>query len=572
MNENQELTEDMIDEAHNNCLLDINDLLYVHNYTLTNYAGFTMPTYDTRNMNMNMNMPTNEPRTITEERDLCRQAQLGPDPSLLPFNDDQRLIFNTITQTTEDDYLRTAPPFNNIFFVDGPGGTGKTFVFNAILDAVRRTGEIALAVASSGAAAILLKGGRTAHSRFAIPLRLTATSTCSFTAQGDIARLLRLAKIVVWDEASMISRNTVLAVDRSLRDIMHSVDPILGTVPFGGKIFVFGGDFRQVLPVIPRGSRADVVEQCLNQIPLWRYVQRLPLRVNMRVLQALHGSDLQMANHLADFSQYLLDVGNGAIPTVEDYEYIRVRNEMVIPDGDYSSLAASVYNNFQDPADRTSESLGQKAILAPTNTKVNDINDFLLGIFSDEPAIEYFSFDRVSDEERSMLFPAEFLSTLNPSGLPPYQLRLKVGAVIVLLRNLSPTEGLCNGTRLICRELRPNLIVAEIAAGTRAGNIAFIPRIDLKSDEEQTNVEFKRQQFPIRLAFAMTINKAQGQTLNKVGLYLNDPVFSHGQLYVAMSRVRRPEDISMVLSTANSLLFGWEGHYTANIAYPEVLN
>ena len=100
----------------------------------------------------------------------------------------------------------------------------------------------------------------------------------------------------------------------------------------------------------------------------------------------------------------------------------------------------------------------------------------------------------------------------------------------------------------------------------------MIPRIDLTSDEERVGVEFKRRQFPIRLAFAMTINKAQGQTLNKVGLYLKDPVFSHGQLYVAMSRVRRPEDLRMIISKAHSLLHGWQGHYTANIVYQEVLH
>ena len=168
----------MINQAYNKRLLDINDLLDVHRLSLTDIPGFALPQTDNRNTNTTV--PANEFRVITEERALCQQALLTPDPSLLPFNNDQRQIFDQVMLATEAT-IRVTAPYNNIFFVDGPGGTSKTFLFNAILDGVRRTGEIALAVASSVAAAILLKGGRTAHSRFSIPLKTTAITYCSFT-------------------------------------------------------------------------------------------------------------------------------------------------------------------------------------------------------------------------------------------------------------------------------------------------------------------------------------------------------------------------------------------------------
>ncbi|ESN99485.1 hypothetical protein HELRODRAFT_93087, partial [Helobdella robusta] len=93
-----------------------------------------------------------------------------------------------------------------LFFIDGPGGTGKTFVFNALLCHVRRQGKFSLAVATSGIAALLLDGGRTAHSRFKIPLEIHYNSMCSIPVNSQIANLLRATKLIIWDEASMISK------------------------------------------------------------------------------------------------------------------------------------------------------------------------------------------------------------------------------------------------------------------------------------------------------------------------------------------------------------------------------
>lgn len=93
----------------------------------------------------------------------------------------------------------------------------------------------------------MLDGGRTAHSTFKIPLETNETSVYGFTPCSDMARLIKLASIIIWDEASMISRDVIETVNRSIQDIMRSVDPDLENIPFGGKVVVFGGDFRQVL-------------------------------------------------------------------------------------------------------------------------------------------------------------------------------------------------------------------------------------------------------------------------------------------------------------------------------------
>lgn len=191
-------------------------------------------------------------------------------------------------------------------FVDGPGGgAGKAFLFNALLDAVRRENHIALAVAYSGTAATLLKGGRTAHSTFKIPLQVPSETVCNISPRSDVANLLRQARLIVWDEASfMISKDQIETVDRTLRDIVKSRALRLNEVPFGGKLFVFESDFRQVLPVISHATRSQTVSQCLNHSTLWSHVQVKRLTMNMRVQQASASNDPELESTLQNFANY----------------------------------------------------------------------------------------------------------------------------------------------------------------------------------------------------------------------------------------------------------------------------
>ena len=121
--------------------------------------------------------------------------------------------------------------------------------------------------------------------------------------------------------------------------------------------------------------------------------------------------------------------------------------------------------------------------------------------------------------------------------MPPHKLALKIGQSIILLRNVDPNKGLCNGTRLICKRFYSRIIHAIIAIGEYKGNSVFILRMPLTPSDTDLPFEMKRIQFPIRPAFAMTISKSQGQTLEHVGLWLNEDLFTYGQLYVAVSRV-----------------------------------
>jgi len=443
---------------------------------------------------------------------------------------------------------------SQVFFVDGPGGTGKTFLYKALLAAVRSKGLIAIATATSGIAASILPGGRTAHSRFKIPIKISSNSTCTFSIQDETAELLRRASLLIWDEVAMTNRLAVECLDRSLQDVMKC------KLPFGGKVMVFGGDFRQVLPVVPRGTRGQVTDATLQRSYLWDSVRKIRLTRNMR------------AQSDPWFSDYLLRIGNGNEETIAN-DYVQMPEDTVIgytddEDDCLNKLIQHVFPSLEDNAKSTAY-MSSRAILSTKNEHVDRLNEKMIDRFPGEERV-YHSFDSVDDESRNN-YPIDFINSITPNGLPPHVLKVKVNCPVILLRNLDPNNGLCNGTRLMVRAFQDNAIDAEIVAGHHAGRRVFLPRIPMSpSDDISLPFKMKRKQFPIRLSFAMTINKAQGQTIPNVGIYLPEPVFSHGQLYVALSRGVSTQTTRILSKPNKELDSTWRS--TKNIVWKDVLN
>jgi hypothetical protein len=192
------------------------------------------------------------------------------------LNQQQLSAFRVITKTVVDG----TPGF---FFVSGYGGTGKTFLWGAIVAWLCAHKKIVLTVASSGVAFLLLPGGRTAHSRFKIPCDLEDSSVCDIKRGSMLGELIESASLVIWDEALMTHRHAFEALDRTFRDLLSRQTEGAGSLVFGGKVVVLGGDLRQILPVVEGGGRAQVVDAAIVNSQLWKHVRLLSLTTNMRL-------------------------------------------------------------------------------------------------------------------------------------------------------------------------------------------------------------------------------------------------------------------------------------------------
>ncbi len=331
--QNLDFTQDMYNEA----LIMIEDLcIMISNSSLSHY-GIPSP---------------NRPATDLVNSDLQREEQFNTlDLNAFVTNneplltDEQKNIYHRIM-------LAVDAKQGGFFYIDAPGGTGKTHLISFILAKLRSLQKIALAVASSGIAATLLDGGRTAHSAFKLPLAIhnNPNAMCNIKKRSGMATVLRKASIIIWDECTMAHKHSLEALNRTMQDLNNN-DRL-----FGGTILLLSGDFRQTLPVIPRSTFADEINACLKQSILWRNVETLRLTKNMRVL-------LQNDPTAREFSQQLLDLGNGEIEFQQDTQHIRLPDNFCTVVQTKNELIESVFpdilNNYSNH-----DWLSNRAILA----------------------------------------------------------------------------------------------------------------------------------------------------------------------------------------------------------------
>ncbi|KAL3639082.1 hypothetical protein CASFOL_016989 [Castilleja foliolosa] len=358
-------------------------------------------------------------RLLMEET-CCDRASLAAEHSQshLLLNVDQLQVYN---------YILSAYHSNSqvLLFVYGHGGTGKTFLWRTIISYFRSVGKIVLAVAASGIASLLLPAGRTAHSRFKIPIDLTEQSTCA------------------------------------------------------NEIFM--------------------------------------LRDNMRL--KAHNNSSASTEDASEFASWLLTIGDGLVGEPDAKDPINTRRIQIPPQyliqATENRLHALIYFIYDDYIlnNPSADILSTRAIVCPTNETSDVINKLVLSYTPGDSKL-YSSYDVMiphggTHADIDALYPQEFLNQLSFPGIPPHDLYLKINAPIILLRNINQTLGLCNGTRLIVSQLLPRIIEAQIITGTAIGTRVYIPRIKFVHNTQDLPFIFTRRQFPIKLCYAMTINKSQ---------------------------------------------------------------
>ena len=337
------------------------------------------------------------------------------------------------------------------------------------------------------------------------------------------------------------------AIDRTLRDFLDQPD-----LPFGGITVAFGGDFQQTLPIVPKGSKEEIVGACLQRSFLWPKIKVCHLTENMR----LDRNDPESAR----FAEWLQNIGQGKdLPL----EHTFALPPHMVCGPEISDLIQEIYPGIRNAVPAQDKYFLERAILCPRNTEVNEINSAVLREFPGDAQVFHCA-DSIkgSEEDDVDLYPVEYLNSIESGSLPPARLEVKPGVPLMLLRNMDQRQGLCNGTRLRLVQMRNRVLEVRIITGPCAGNTAFIPRITISPSQGELPFELHRRQFPVRLAFAMTINKAQGQTLGTVGLDLRTPVFGHGQFYVGVSRGTNWNRVKVLLE---------HGLETTNIVYKDVL-
>ncbi|POS81997.1 hypothetical protein EPUL_005932, partial [Erysiphe pulchra] len=340
---------------------------------------------------------------------------------------------------------------------------------------------------------------------FRIPVECNDTAVCDISGQSNLAKLLRNTSLIIWDEVTLQLKQNFGAVDRTLQSLLNNRD-------------IFGG-----IPVVMENMRVVMGEE--NQ---------------------------RFASWLSELPYTPSLYGTMTIP-----EWIRTTN-------DRSEFCQSIYPVQSLRANDVSI-FRDRAILSSRNDDVNRFNNDMAHLRS-SPFHEYFAVDVVQNDESGHLsdYPSEYLQSLSGSGLPLGKLSLQVGMPIMLLRNYYARRGLCNGTRLIITRLFNHCIKGRIISPDRRfdGIEHIISRMTITSSED-LSFTLTRKQLPIRPCYSMTINKSQGQTLQRVGVDLSTPVFSHGQLYVALTRVTNVNSLIILLPPGPKA--------TNNVVYPEVL-
>ena len=330
---------------------------------------------------------------------------------------------------------------------------------------------------------------------------------------------------------------------------------------FGGKVVILLGDFRQTCPVIPRGTKADLLNACISRCEFW------PQFHITRLIAPIRNADDPALASFVD------EIGDGAGPRVDLSFFSHTT--------DIRDIINFVYgqNVISDPT-----ACLWRCILAPTNAQVDLYNAAVLSLLP-SASRQYHAADSLAEHAEAAevagsnpdVYPPlpnpdavlDYVRHQRPNGMPDYSLTVKVGGVYCLLRNFSVDLGLVKNARVVVIGIGSKLVTIRVLQNTQTPGIninpsdVLLPRITFK-ERLPSGHTLCRRQFPLAPAYASTFHSCQGLTLDCVGVDLTQEVFTHGQLYTALSRIRHRSHAIVRLPTL-------ECSTTKNVTYKELL-
>lgn len=375
---------------------------------------------------------------------------------------------------------------NSSFFLTGRAGTGKTTFLQNVQKMV---GKNFITLAPTGVAAILA-GGDTIHSFFGLPMEACFPGTCGKMSQTRILSLVHADTIII-DEVSMVRSDVMDAIDYTIRKTLRN------NMPFGGKQMIFVGDMFQLPPVVKQGPEKELLKDIYRTNDFYFYKSEAVKRIRLVKI-----------------------------------EFRKVYRQ---DDERFLSILEHVRMNRITPEDVT---------LLNTRIEMPSNNDMVVTLCSHNKTADDINNQHLSEiDSPEFVYEGAVVGRFEEKRFPVDQnLRLRVGAQVMFARN-DQQKRWANGTLAKVTKLTKD----EITVQLKDGNEYVVPACSWDSVSFEYNRDERKMkkeivgtftQYPIRLAWAITVHKSQGMTFEKLQIDLSRGMFASGQLYVALSRVR----------------------------------
>lgn len=442
-----------------------------------------------------------------DPRDFFAVVGAHPNDSPVRLSDEQVVVADSI--------LRSIETGNRFIYLNGLAGTGKTTVLRHLVAELKHRRLDCVCSAFTGSAALLLPSGLTCHRLFGLPADDDLTNKSSTIRAGSMAsKVLRSLQVVIIDEISMLHNQFISIINSTLQAANESSEL------FGGKTLILSGDLHQLAPVAKASrdaQRGATIGASIASSPVFDTFVKFSLVSPMRFV------DPEWVTYTANVAKGYGDVD----PNTDGLSLVRIPDYVTHSSGLTDAHIAS----FHVPS--------HLQMISPLMATVAKWNAVQFHRF-------YGSSTTTRTYEAYYTYPPEYRVTVNDahafdkSGIASHLLTLAVGCPVIMMRNVIIWQGFANGTQAVVESLDGNSVTIK----TRNGKTYVAHRITFPIIVN--NMIVHRHQFPLCVGFASTISKSQGRTCDHLVIDLTTPVFTHGQLYVALTRCRSPSDIHVI--------------------------